>query len=192
MVNRIILACMAWGSVFAIPARAADPPPSRVEVRAAPLAVQPGKRIPVGIRFSMDPGWHTYAADPGDSGMPPAITVKGPPGLHIETWKFPPAKTFRDAAGTTYGYEHEVVLLGAVHLPPSLKDGESADLTFAIDWLVCKEVCVPLESTVSLRLTIGTPEMADRLVWERFLEAGGWSACTETQTGTVVPEKEIP
>lgn len=39
--------------------RSAETPVSRVEVRAAPCGMLPGGRIPIGVRFTMDDGWHT-------------------------------------------------------------------------------------------------------------------------------------
>lgn len=163
-------------------------PVSRVEVRAAPGGPLPGGRILIGVRFTMDEGWHTYAENPGDSGLPPGIRVKGPDGMRVEKWKFPPPTTFRDAAGTTYGYAREVVLLGAVRLPESTN--AMPVLTFAIDWMVCKDICIPLDAVVTLAVNTLPDPAADRRGWESFLEAGGWSACGEQETGADASGKE--
>ncbi len=186
------LICLMAGSL-ALSAAAEEPSElSRATVHAAPLAIRAGGRVPVAVRFSMAPGWHTYAEDPGDSGMPPEIEIKGPEGLRVEKWQFPPAKRFTDAAGTTFGYENEVVLIGAVHLPPSLPAGESFDLVVTVVWMICKEACVPLETSLPLRLREQPASPAGaRLEWERFLEAGGWSACVEpVKKGDVPGYKE--
>lgn len=163
---------------------------SRAEIRAAPMAIEAGARVPVGIRFTMAPGWHTYAEDPGDSGMPPEITLKGPDGVRLERWQFPPAKRFTDAAGTTFGYANEVVLIGAVHLPTTLPDDDPLELSFSVVWMVCKEACVPLEETLVLNLRPKPPPAAKAFAdWERFLEAGGWSACVENSKAGEVPAR---
>lgn len=191
MIKYIMYAVLVFGVCLSdAHAVDADVPVSRVEVRVAPTGVSEGGRIPVGVRFSMDPGWHTYAENPGDSGLPPDITVNGPEGLHVERWAFPPAKTFTDAAGTTYGYEGEVVLLGALTLPPAAVAAGSMSLTFDIYWMVCKDVCIPLEATVRMRLSTEAGASAQRLDWEAFLEAGGWSACVEPESGEEKPGKE--
>ncbi len=163
---------------------------SRAEVRAAPMGIRAGGRLPVAVRFSMAPGWHTYAEDPGESGMPPEITLTGPAGIRLEKWQFPPAKTFTDAAGTTFGYENEVVLISALHLPESQPVDEPIELEFNVVWMVCKEACVPLSDTLALTLKAQpAPPAKARLEWERFLEAGGWSACVETRKEGATPAK---
>lgn len=166
---------------------------SRVEVRVAPLAILAGGRLPVAVCFKMDQGWHTYAEDPGDSGMPPEIVLKTPAGVRYEKWRFPPARKFAGEAGTTYGYEGQVVLLGAVHIPESLADGERITLTLEVKWMVCRDVCVLLKDEVTLTLRQGTgPSVEESSDWERYLEAGGWSACVEPEQKGAKPEKEEP
>lgn len=174
------LSCLMAGSL-ALSAAAEEPSVlSRATVYAAPLEIRAGGRLPVAVRFTMAPGWHTYAENPGDSGMPPEIEIKGPEGFRVEKWQFPSAKRFTDAAGTTFGYENEVVLIGAVHLPPSLPASGAFDLVFDVVWMICKEACVPLEASLPLHLREQpAPSDEARLEWERILEAGGWSACVE-------------
>jgi len=186
-----VVGCLVLSSALALVAAPEPEVLSRAEVRAAPVAVQAGGRVPVAVRFTMAPGWHTYAEDPGDSGMPPEIEVKGPEGFRIGKWQFPPATTFTDAAGTTFGYENEVVLIGAVHLPASMPADEPVELVFNVVWMVCNAACVPLEATLSLSLREqpAAPAKA-RLDWERFLEAGGWSACVEKRKKGETPGKE--
>jgi DsbC/DsbD-like thiol-disulfide interchange protein len=176
--------------VTVLAAGADDVVVSRAEVRLAPLAIQAGGRLPVAVRFSMAPGWHTYAENPGDSGMPPEITLTGPDGFVLEKWQFPPAKSFTDAAGTTFGYENAVVLIGALQLPASLPAERTFELEFNVAWMVCKDVCVPLSDTLKVPLKAQPEAPAEaRLEWERFLEAGGWSACVETRKEGEKPAK---
>jgi len=188
MIKYIIIAVGALFTLLCMDGRPSEPAVSSVEVRAAPSRDPFGRRIPIGVRFKMADGWHTYAENPGDSGLPPDIRVKGPEGMHVEKWKFPPPTTFRDTAGTTYGYERDVVLFGAVTLPVPFRKKQV--LTFEIDWMVCNEVCVPLDAVVTLQVEPQPGSVTDWKNWESFLASGGWSACSGQEEGVNAPGKE--
>jgi DsbC/DsbD-like thiol-disulfide interchange protein len=150
---------------------------SRVSITSGPVVVRAGGVVPVALRFEMKPGWHTYAENPGDSGMPPQITLKSDKGFRLASWQFPPAKTFVDAAGTTYGYENEVVITNTLQLPPSLPVGDTVSLKLDVVWMVCKEACVPLDHELELTLQVGSqPGDKETAAWKRLIEKGGWSA----------------
>ena len=55
---------------------------------------------------------------------------------------------------TTYGYEHEVVLLVPLTLAPDLEPGPLV-LKAKLSWLECKEQCVPGSASVEATLNIG-------------------------------------
>ncbi len=163
-------------------------PVSRVEVRVSPAGVSAEGKLFVGVRFEMDEGWHTYAENPGDSGMPPEIRIKRPEGGSVERWSFPPHIPFTDAAGTTYGYKGQVVLLGKLIIPDikvfqALQPSEELHLTFDVFWMVCKDVCIPLQQEVKVKVPSREATAEEWNEWERFLEAGGWSACQEKSSG---------
>ncbi len=164
--------------------------PSRAEMFTSVATVRPGEVFTLAVRFSMAPGWHTYAQDPGDSGMPPSVTVKGPAGLEVGPWRFPPAQTFTDAAGTTYGYEKAVVLLSEVRVPETHPLDIPLTLELDVVWMVCLDSCIPMEAGITLALPVRslTPEPAPG--WQSLLNAGGWSARENTQTGSATSRKE--
>lgn len=178
-----ILFLSFWFTPWAVTIASEEDPLSTVDIRHAPGGVTPGGRLPIGIRFKMSPGWHTYAEDPGDSGMPPDIRLVEAPDVVLESWQFPPAQTFEDPAGTTYGYEDQVVIIGAAHLPESWLDGQPKVLNFAIDWMVCKDMCVPLHEIVELTISVAPPADRDKAFreWKTFLKTGGWSADLKQQ-----------
>ena len=47
--------------------------PVEVELMASQLSIRPGEQFTIALRLSMDPGWHTYWRNPGDSGLPTAV-----------------------------------------------------------------------------------------------------------------------
>jgi thiol:disulfide interchange protein DsbD len=54
-----------------------------------------------------------------------------------------------------YGYESKPWLLQQLKVPDNAKPGDTIVLKAAVDWLACKDVCVPEDATLSLPLKIG-------------------------------------
>lgn len=172
-------------------ARAAGPRDlSRVELFAAYEIVRPGDLLPLAVRITVADGWHTYAENPGDSGMPPSIRISGPVPLETAPWQFPPPQAFKDAAGTSYGYEKSVVLLGGVRIPGTVAPGEEIELKADLDWMICRDMCVFLQDSLTLRVRTGEAASAARPQWNALLKESGWMPQAETRQGTPVPGKE--
>ena len=64
-----ILATFGWGNVMAAPPRHHV----TVDLLSDTSAIEPGKTITVALRERIEPGWHTYWTNPGDSGEPTSI-----------------------------------------------------------------------------------------------------------------------
>jgi DsbC/DsbD-like thiol-disulfide interchange protein len=133
---------------------------AKVHVRAemvllAGKGLAPGKPTPVGIRLKIDPGWHIYWKNPGDSGMPTRVQWQAPQGFDLAIAEFPIPTQFTQPGDIVgYGYEGEVVLLATVTAPKDAAPGTTAKLSAEVSWLSCKDVCVPGKATVSLDVPI--------------------------------------
>ncbi|MGA8222114.1 MAG: hypothetical protein WB780_10720 [Candidatus Acidiferrales bacterium] len=68
---------------FAASAPAQAPPqfPARVQLIWDGNPPRPGHPLWVGALFQLDPGWHIYWQNPGDSGEPPKFQWKLPPNF---------------------------------------------------------------------------------------------------------------
>jgi thiol:disulfide interchange protein len=115
----------------------------------------PGDVFDIGILLKMDPGWHTYWKDPGDSGLATTIQWKLPQGFSADPIRWPKPKVLKSGNLTDYIYENEVLLLVKIHVPQSgLKVGDSVRLQAVVDWLECEESCVPQSANVELSIPI--------------------------------------
>ena len=78
-------------AMFASLAACAAPPSDLVkaELLADVSAIQPGKPFNLGVMMKIEPGWHTYWKNPGDSGSPTKISFTAPDGFTIEPLQFP-------------------------------------------------------------------------------------------------------
>ena len=94
----------------------------------------------VAVRFRIEPKWHIYWKNPGESGTPPEIRITGPEGLVAGPILWPRPVVFRNQWETTYGYADEATLLVPVRIDRALD--RPVVLTVEAEWLVCKEVCL--------------------------------------------------
>src|SRR5437868_7299437 len=63
-----------------------------------------------GIAFQIQPGWHTYWRNPGDSGVPPRFDFARSENIEAVTILWPAPTKFPDGAGgTSIGYQKQVV-----------------------------------------------------------------------------------
>jgi thiol:disulfide interchange protein DsbD len=112
-----------------------------------------GKDTWLGFYYQLEPGWHIYWLNPGDSGAPPRVTWKLPPGFTTGEiqWPYPariPTSTLMD-----YGYENSVLLMVPLHATPEARAGAvpiSADLR----WLACRDLCLPGHASLQLTLPV--------------------------------------
>ncbi len=148
----ILTAAPAWAD--------AGPDHVRVDLLADTSAVQPGRPFTVAIRFRIDPGWHIYWTNPGDSGLPTRVKLDLPPGFTAGPVQYPVPAVLRLPGGITdYGYEGRATLLQAV-MPPTVLPA-TVRLTAHVDYLVCREDCLPGAATADLELTTSGPADPD-------------------------------
>lgn len=156
MLKLIASTAALCAALFAAPpARAATTERTeQVEVTllAADAVVRPGQTLDVALRQRIAPHWHTYWVNPGDSGQATSIAWTLPAGASAGDIEWP-APT-RQALGpvTNYGYEGEVLLLTKLTVPADASGRFVAKA--AVDWLVCKDICIPQQAELALELPV--------------------------------------
>jgi DsbC/DsbD-like thiol-disulfide interchange protein len=126
-----------------------------ISLVAERTAAVPGQPLAVGLHFEIDPHWHIYWRNPGDSGGPPTIEWKLPPGFEAGGFEWPVPQRI-DVGGTlvNYGYEADVLLPLTMRVPASAKPGTSVDLGGRVKYLICSDLCVPARADVSLTVPV--------------------------------------
>ena len=104
----------------------------------------------VGVRLEMQDGWHTYWENPGDSGSPFEAKWTTDAGVIIENVSWPTPQTIPYPPLMTYGYEGDVVFPFQVFR--SL-DTELTKISLDFDFLICADICIPEQATLTLDLT---------------------------------------
>jgi len=136
-----------------------DGPHATVKLIADSKTIVPGQKLRAGLVQTIQPHWHTYWVNPGDSGLPTTIDWSLPAGFKASDISWPAPKRLLFGPLVSYGYEGQVILPITITVPDALPTGGDVALTGHANWLVCAEVCVPEEADIKLILpaATGTP-----------------------------------
>ncbi|WP_308368302.1 MULTISPECIES: thioredoxin family protein [unclassified Microbulbifer] len=100
----------------------------------------------IGFYFEVDPGWHVYWRNAGDSGAAPRFDfTAGGAEVGDTRWPFPVRLPIEHL--TNLGYEGDVAYLFDVTPVPGARQ---ISLKVNLEWLVCKVECIPGFGTMSL------------------------------------------
>ncbi len=129
----------------------------RIAAELTPMSqwAAPGSTAIVAVRQDIDPGWHTYWRNPGDSGAATTLTWTLPAGVGAGDIVWPLPERQRLSGLMNYGYAGEVYLPVPIEIPATARPGTVLPLTVRALFFVCSdEMCVPDELTLTLELPI--------------------------------------
>ena len=147
---------------------------AQVEALSSVHTVHPGERFVLAFRFRMQPMWHIYWENPGETGAPTTITVKAPKGYKVGQTMYPRPHTIPGPL-LSYGYEHEAIFFIPIAAPDELED-DRVTFDADINFLVCKEMCYLGSTTASVAVRTTSeplPEVPDEEVDPEQLHATG-------------------
>jgi DsbC/DsbD-like thiol-disulfide interchange protein len=160
LASSLMLAAISYGS-----------DPVKADLIAEVQSIRPGRSFSVGVLLEMEKGWHTYWLNPGDSGLPVVISWKLPPGFIPGDIQWPYPFRFGSESVVNFGYEEEVLLITDIEASPTVNQGETIIIEADVEWLVCKEECLPGKASLSMRLAVEDREPASNPLWtEKFAD----------------------
>ncbi len=170
-------------------------PYSQARLVADVASVAPGDAFEVALEITVDPGWHTYWLNPGDSGQPVTAewTVEGGDAGPL---RFPVPRRYDEAGMTTYIHD------GLPGFVTRVETSEAASgqvtVTANARWLICADVCIPATQTVALAVPVGETVRSgalDAILRAHPTSGAGWTASAATVEGdylvTVAPPEGI-
>ncbi len=163
----LLCAGLAFGQTASGPVRA-----QHLTVELLPLqdTIKPGTQSLVGLHFTLDKGWHVYWVNAGDSGEPPSIKWALPEGITAGAMQFPAPRRLPLGPLMDFGYEDEVLFPMTLSVASTVKS--PVDLAARVNWLVCREVCIPGKANLTLPLQIaaqaGPIDPARQALFDRF------------------------
>ncbi len=132
--------------------------------------IQPGQPFQVGLLLRHDEGWHTYWKTSA-TGYATSIEWELPPGFEAGPIQWPAPEVYVFAEYTEYVYEGETLLPVTITPPAELPEGE-IEIGFSVDWLMCRQACVPGGFRSTLRLPVRREPIMPVDAWKpRFEKA---------------------
>ena len=192
MIRSFLFLALLAGGAFAAPVVKTEH--VEAELVAEKSAAQAGKPVMLGLKLRMEPQWHTYWKNPGDSGLPTKIDWILPAGWKAGPIQWPYPHPLPVGPLMNYGYEDEVVLLTQITPPANASPGP-VPIKARAEWLVCKDICIPEKGELDTRLTVAAAEAPGDARMEAAIarsrnslpvEAPGWTFDSAMQGRTLV------
>ncbi|MDF1658220.1 MAG: thioredoxin family protein [Verrucomicrobiales bacterium] len=166
--------------------------------------IAPGEPFTLGLRFVIDPTWHTYWINPGETGKTTELNLSMPDGFSAGPLQFPVPKRFVTDFGFNiieagFGYEGTVIHPITVTPPADLKVGDEITITAKADWLMCDPAtCVPGSATFSITLPVAgvseksTEAMSIQFHQKKVPQNVDWATDLSFADGKVTVTVEVP
>ena len=142
-------------------------PHSDARLVAEVASIRPGSPFSVALHVRLDPGWHTYWRNPGDSGSEALIEWALPEGWSTSEIHWPAPERLPAPPLMSYAYEDEVLLIVEISPPEGLAPGRTATLAGSAEFLVCREICLPARADLELVLPVVAERPAPDPSWAR-------------------------
>lgn len=121
-------------------------------------AVVPGQPLTLAARFDIDPEWHIYWENPGESGLATEVKLEAPEGFEVGAVRYPGPIAFSSPGPvTSYGYAERVLLSAPVQVARTLAAQGSVTFTADAFWLACRDTCVRGQGKATLTLPVLAP-----------------------------------
>jgi len=178
---RTALACAAASATLALVpssavAQASAPgsrtgqgPHVRVELIADRAAPGPGMRL--GLKFDLDPQWHIYWQNPGDSGGPPQVMWAFPPGMMAAGIEWPAPERIDIGGLVNYGYHGTVVLPVVVAVAADMRIPQEFAVRASVRWMACSNLCVPGKADLELKFPLADSERGKVSGWKAAIDS---------------------
>ncbi len=130
-----------------------EDPMVRCSLISEQAKITTGEPIWVGLLFDMKDHSHVYWKNPGESGFPPSVKWDLPEGLNAGPLIFPTPAQIETMGIISYVYEGQVLLISKISTDPNISN-TNLSITANIQWLACKESCIPGRGELSLNFPL--------------------------------------
>ena len=125
------------------------------ELVADVAEIRPGETFDIALRLELDPHWHAYWKNPGDTGLAPSVDWEAPDGLTFSNLMFAaPERIITPPDFVSYGYEGEVFFISEVAVSEDFDLGQSVTIKADAGWLACEKMCIPGSAKLALELSV--------------------------------------
>jgi DsbC/DsbD-like thiol-disulfide interchange protein len=146
------------------------PQHAKAQLIAEVESIEPDSHFCVILALTMDEGWHTYWQNPGDSGLPTTIKWDLPEGFAAGEIQWPYPQKLDNSGIVSFGYTRRVFLLVDMKVPSTAKAGTVVRFSARVDWLACKEECLPERADLVMELPVKDQKPDVDTKWAGFFE----------------------
>ncbi len=129
-----------------------------IRLIAATSGVGDQEVVRLGLEVELQPGWKTYWRSPGDAGIPPSVDWTANENVQSTEFLWPAPERFSYYGLDTFGYGDQIVY--PIDVVPA-RAGEAMRLNADVFLLICDDVCIPHDYSVSLDLPAGPADPSD-------------------------------
>ncbi len=130
----------------------------------------PGGEIWLGVKFELEPGWHIYWRNPGDSGDPPRASWQLPAGVKAGDIQWPVPERIDVGGLINYGYHATVVLPVRFTIPGAAGGSAATRVGVSLKWLMCKDMCLPGSANVAIAFPLAMLDRARLPSWKADID----------------------
>ncbi|TNE36194.1 hypothetical protein EP342_00760, partial [bacterium] len=127
----------------------------KVKIYSNVKQLQRGADFYLALEMNITDDWHVYWENPGDSGLPTEVKWETPKGVEKDgdlIWQVPEKIKWSDMIN--YGYSHKMYLIQKFKTT-RISDAQEIKIKAKLNWLVCKEKCIPQDKDISIDLKVG-------------------------------------
>jgi thiol:disulfide interchange protein DsbD len=118
-------------------------------------AIVAGMPQRVALRLQVDPGWHVYWKNPGESGVATTAKWTLPMGFSVDSLEYPTPSRLDIAGVVTHVVEGDVVFETRI-TPAKELSSRASRLASRVRYGVCKDVCYAGQVTLSITMPVMT------------------------------------
>jgi len=105
-----------------------------------------------GVEIVLADGWKTYWRTPGDAGVPPTFDWVGSANVGAIKERYPAPVRMSEAGGEVIAYKGTVLF--PIEVMPKER-GKPVSLKLALEFGVCRDICVPANAKLSVDILPG-------------------------------------
>ena len=129
---------------------------AKVELLSDVASIKSGHDLQLGVHYVLEPGWHVYWINPGDSGQPPSFQWQLPAGFKAGKVQWPRPERLPSSQLVDYGYKDDVLFTVPLHTPANPNNDSPVVISLDAKWLICREVCIPDRTQLHLSLPVSS------------------------------------
>jgi suppressor for copper-sensitivity B len=189
-----VLTCFFFTNAISLESSWSIGEESQVRIISPSTHLNNQKEIYLGLEYQLKEGWKTYWQSPGDGGFPQNINLSKSKNIHSIEIQWPVPKKFEILGLQSIGYQDNIIFPLKIDIVNPL---ESAEVVLDINYLVCKDICIPGNASLNLILPAGEASLTkhsfnlERALSKLPLKSLNLSFIKKTETSVFLDDKKI-